>query len=332
MKCQALPDSGNTWESVISAELFQRLGNRMFDLKKSNVGNIGTASKSESLDVIGQVPKPLNMTIEGIPGVFLFQPYVVNGLSMEVNISKGFMEKNGWDQMHSTRSLRIKNNGARPLPVPAYSTINCKIPPRSVAYLPSQMTDYQPKGRIATIIMGDDKIEAATWSAKQEPVPDVFPLVEVRNYSDKQQGIMNTQLLSEWLVEPGAVYSVALEEKFPMTKREKTRDFFREFAAQQKTDEEILEIEAPIKRLTPEKWTDQEKINWIKKEFSLGTDDALSDKAAVSKAAECLLEHFDLFSFNGEFGKTHLMEHYVRLIFSPLVKGFLKVFLLQMIG
>ena len=314
VRCEALPDSGNTWESVMSVNFYRRLKGELSDLIPTNT-RVGTAKKEEQLNVLGQVPKNLYLRVEGVPYAFPFKPMIIDGLSMDLNLSKRFMEKNGWDQLHSQKIIEIRGIKVKPDTTAIYAARACRIPPKSVVFISAMMVGPQREGRPATLVFNEPHkgpmqgLNAVVCDSKQEAEPDEFPLVEVRNHGDEEKVILEGQLISHWDYETENVYSIQMNDQFPMSKKQKTEKFFREFAERQEKEEGIAVEPKKKTRILAENWTGKEKKEWIKKEFQLGKEDALKNRHDIENAANCLAEFFDLFSLNGEFGRTHLIEH-----------------------
>ena len=69
---------------------------------------MSTAKEGETLRVLGEPSKPMFLKTCKSDTKYHFLPIVVEGLSMDVNISGPWMKKNGWDQIHSQDCVRIQ--------------------------------------------------------------------------------------------------------------------------------------------------------------------------------------------------------------------------------
>ncbi len=105
--CNAMIDSGNVWRNVISESFAKKLGLQKKDLKPLGTVSVGTAKAGAELSVLGQVRRPLELRLGGLPKKFKIQPAVIRGLSMPLNLSGPFMKAQGIDQLHSKNCIRV---------------------------------------------------------------------------------------------------------------------------------------------------------------------------------------------------------------------------------
>ena len=145
----ALLDSGNTWRSAISEELYNSLPGAP-RLKGARVASVGTAKEGGRLQVLGEPVRPLELAIPQAQAVYKFKPIVVRGLSMGLNISGPWMRAHKWDQLHSLGCLRIGK-----IRVPLNDgTDNCPedlAAPVTVAYIAE--TVKVPKGQQVVVLL-----------------------------------------------------------------------------------------------------------------------------------------------------------------------------------
>ena len=85
----ALLDGGNDYRSCISDKLAASLDLSDDDLEPVEEDEVGTASCDANMLVLGQTKRCLRMNVQGT--TFKFRPVVVQGLSMDVNISGPWM-------------------------------------------------------------------------------------------------------------------------------------------------------------------------------------------------------------------------------------------------
>ena len=98
-------DSGNTFNNVISIELFQKLGFHLNHLRPVK-HRVGTAHRNSKLSLIGQLKEKIPLKFDGISKTFYTKPVVVKNLSMPFNISGPFLQMNNIDILHTQRCLR----------------------------------------------------------------------------------------------------------------------------------------------------------------------------------------------------------------------------------
>ena len=114
--CHALVDSGNLWKDVISDKFAKVLGLGPKQLRPATQHRVGTAKDGAELQVMGEVRTPIAMRIAQTGQLFRFRPAVIKGLSMDVNISQGWLAQHKWDHYHSTGHLRIGGQDVRLVP------------------------------------------------------------------------------------------------------------------------------------------------------------------------------------------------------------------------
>ena len=108
-KVKALVDSGNSFGSCISQQLFEELGMSEKDLiPLASKLTVATASQGANMEVKGQMQHPLYFYIGDYPEPFIMKPYVIPGLGMAMNLSKTFLVENKIDELHSLNVLRYQ--------------------------------------------------------------------------------------------------------------------------------------------------------------------------------------------------------------------------------
>ena len=88
MLCRALKDSGNLLGTAISSELAKRL---KLPLNRTN-SRVGTADRTNSVQVVGRAKKPFNICLENMKGSVKIRPYVLKNLSHPINIGQNFLQ------------------------------------------------------------------------------------------------------------------------------------------------------------------------------------------------------------------------------------------------
>jgi hypothetical protein len=61
--------------------------------------------------------------------------------------------------------------------------------------------------------------------------------------------------------------------------------------------------------VTTKEWSTAEKQQWLQTEFKLHESPCLSGEGDVSRATALLLDFWDVFSLDGSYGKTDLIQH-----------------------
>ena len=67
-------------------------------------------------------------------------------------------------------------------------------------------------------------------------------------------------------------------------------------------------------------WTLEEKTAWLRSEFKLDQSPWLKSKRDLAAALALLLRHWEVFSTDGEFGKTCLIQHEIVTREHPPIK------------
>ena len=102
----ALLDSGNNYRSLVSHELILNLGIQLEELHETD-DKIFTAKAKKTLQILGEIPKPLVLRIPEAGFVTEFEPLVVKNLGMEINLSGPFLKKHDITQVHSEGAIYI---------------------------------------------------------------------------------------------------------------------------------------------------------------------------------------------------------------------------------
>lgn len=291
--------------------MLHQLGKDIQDLQPiSGAHIIGTAKEGTSLKVLGELKDPLILQILGTDVNLECRPAVLEGLSMPFNICGPFLKDNNIDQLHSEDSLDIAGTK-----VPLIATLDppigkcvtsrvyiendTKILPFSVthitALIPDIINGLMPPGD--GIVMGEEEFEKKTdlhtWSGS---------VVTCNEKGRVTVGVMNT-LPEEIIVKKGTHYGN-----------------YESVGLQQERDKELwkvnlLEKKVKIKetKKTPTTEETEEKSKKLRETFRLRESPFLQDEKDLFQAEQLLLKYYDLFSFDGSFGKTDLIQHKIRL-------------------
>ena len=339
----ALVDSGNTFRSAISKEAYLKVGGRLSDLKAPAVKKIGTASSSAKLTVMGELPSPLLLQVGEVDTIFRFNPVVIDGLAMDVNISGPFLKSQKWDHLHSQDALNIQ--GRR---VPLVSAIRQPEERRIHFSTPTTV----PAACIAVVNL---KAEAPTngkspsagdfllrgdysFTAEHGLHPAINALVRVDSNGLAKACLINSQE-QPVTVEAGTLYGsicpvtvlspeerrqVAFADSIPEpvlatgddsiyampspllggNKRQRDRAYLQEY---------MTKVQSPNSSSNSKgarmPATEAEKREWIVDQFKLRENKLLSQEGDFQRAVDLLLKHIDGFSIDGNYGMTQLLEH-----------------------
>ena len=303
----ALIDSGNLWRSAISEEFAARLGIDCSDLRRLEIDSISTAKEGARLDVLGETPRALQVSFGSSGKLFRFKPIVIRGLTMSVNVSGPFLQSNDIDQLHSKGMLRVAgreikfvNGNGKPvkqtvcsMSAPAYVTRAVCIPAYSWGEFPVHLAAIHdggfPEGE--GMLVGEDAFMHKTGlhPYRRQVVTDI------------QQGYMAAGALNmtaeEVTIPAGQKYGMfALLPAYPDPNK------VNDAASQQK------------------KWSRSKKEEWLAEEFELNKNPLLSSKDRMVQVLEMLCKHWEIYSTDGSFGRTELIQHDIHTEAVPPVK------------
>ncbi len=302
--CTAMVDSGNLWRTVLSKKFADRIGLTQDQLRPISVTHLGTAKEGAAMRVLGETKKPVTLRMGGVALSFRLRPLVVDGLSMDMNISGPFLQQQGIDHLHSQQCLSVKGkkvplraadgqlNHIDQTSCPVYLLKDVKIKPKRVmevpALVPAVASGVMPYG---DGIWKDD--EAATQKAQLASFG--WQLTGCDPYGLMSIPIVNTSGKVA-LVTKGTQWGT-----FQLTTRDPEKEREVQLQGEQKQEQ------------NSEKWTDAQKKEWLTKEFKLLSRPRLRTRENVNQALDVLLKHWSVFSTDGNFGRTSLVEHELHL-------------------
>ncbi len=273
----ALVDSGNIYRNVISLSFCRRLGLDQEDLVPIDTTEVQTAKKGSTLVVIGEVPKPVALRIGGLPFLLKTKPVVISGLNMDINLCGPFLQKHKIDQLHSSQTLLVQGH---------------EVPLQANTSLPDEIT-------MAAVYLDEDQLLPPHTSTY---VKARIPAVESRRMTD---GIFHiwgegrfdatTGLSSEDGQVPIASWSTGevLVQAINNTPEAKTLRKGKRYGFARKV--------APH--------TSPDDMEWAFETLQLGKSPLLDTYEKKAQAAQVLGQYRHLFSEDGSFGKTHLLQH-----------------------
>ena len=318
----ALMDSGNTWRTVISREFAIQLGlDLQTDLRTLPNSKVGTAKENESLNVLGETKRHMHLSFANFPTRFKFRPVVLEGLAMPINISGPFMKRHGIDQIHSRDSIKIQGQE-----MPLLSSVpeprlmeksdleiiipkETIIPPCSNNYIDAQLVDI-PEGQDPSrpgMVQG-----SLLFMNNTDLHPWVNALVSPSPTGHLKVGVMNTT---------GEPITIRAQTNYgnltlACDSQQQTRYPWRIAVLKPKrVDEQKVKPQTETPSHTSflagptTKENRQKRVNFLIKEFQLQDNALLGTTDLQLKAADLLLRFFEVFSFDGEFGTTNLIEH-----------------------
>jgi transposase InsO family protein len=336
---------------VISARFLKKLGLTTDDLRPLETKAVGTAKANSSLRVLGETKQILRLKTLFPEFSFEFQPAVVEGMSMDVNISGPWMKAHKWDQLHSEDCVHIQGYkiplrrpcSATPGVATMYVAADTVVPKRSMVLVKLKVPDVE-RGRMPTglyYLRGEEDFRNRT---------EGHPALNIANRCD-EEGITYSSVLNstsnDLTLSAGTRYGTCEEVDLLESKKEfefkipaKTRPRLRAAAARiaavgRAAVEKAIARSAPTGRTTaaadmdesakfkddPAHWPKERREKWLLEKFQLKDKPCLRTPQALRQALDLLLSFWTFFSHDGSSGKTHLMKHRIITEDVPPIKN-----------
>jgi hypothetical protein len=280
---------------------------------------LGTAKEGAALEILGETPAPVKMKIGSLDRVFQFKPIVVRGLTMDLNISGPFLQQHGIDQLHSRGCLLVQGREVRLLcadgePVErcmemlvtsnVYTEKEVHVGPYTMAEFPVKIAAVMEGQMPAAqgIMVGDEEFMERT---KLHPYRRHITGCTEAGYSVAT--VMNTTD-TEKIIPAGmkyGIYALLPSQEVSIN------------SLGPSTDAVINENEIIDNGKT---WSDEKKDKWLTAEFRLKESPFLQPIGQLKAALRVLRKHWDIFSIDGSFGKTHLVKHDIHTEPGPPIK------------
>ena len=306
----ALLDSGNTVANAISVRFAKKLFGPDWEqhLDKSKRCHIGTAKKGATLELVGQVIKPLPLTFGQQNQKFWTKPLVVQGLSMDINISGPYLAAHAIDQIHSRHAIRAHGklvflfrhgkpdigaiHVAEPTECGAYVTQTTNIPANSAVYIPLRVPAVI-KGRLSPGIGLLTATSTALDRFDVHPVLNAVVQVDADGYT--------------WT---SALNTRAEDIRIPAGTR-----FGRFTLTCTKEDQHRYPDRVPVTEKSIQAMTnllpkgDQTIRDQLRSDFKLDSSPILVTEEDKERALDLLIQYQDIFSKDDEYGRTNLIQH-----------------------
>jgi hypothetical protein len=307
------------WRNVISKDFLYQLGLTEKDLKPCAIQNVATAKKGANLAVLGEVRQPLKMQMGGLNIKFKTHPVVIEHLTMPMNICGPFMKAQGIDQLHSRDALRIrgqfvplsnKEGDRRGAPEAEASAIfvteRCTVKANSVQFLPAVVQEIKggampPGDGFASGSVGfQDSTDLSPWT---------HTVVKPDEGGNTLVGTFNTRP-EDIVVQKGQKYGTF---RRMCTIQEVNKTPWRICAIG--TPGEVATSDSPGEEKSAKfkqgrrGKSSKERRSWLQEEFKLKESECLLTTRDVEEATDLLMDFWDVFSHDGSYGKTNLIQH-----------------------
>ena len=294
----ALVDSGNLWRNAVSESVAKKLGFKREQLRPLEVTRIATAKPNASLRVLGELPHDVTLLLGTHQTPIRTKPIVIEGLSMDVNLSGPFLQNQKIDLLNTRRCLRWKGKevGLRTA--------------QGILLVGSVEKEEEEGGANYSHVYVGKKVRIPPYSWGEFPV----------RISAIQEGKMNASMGklqgSDAFMERTSLHPYRRQTLQPLPTG------WAAAAALNTTDEEVTIQEGTqygVFALMPTKekeeevdsthWTDARKEKWLTEEFRLDENCMLKEASRKKALLDILLKHWDVFSTDGSYGRTTLVQH-----------------------
>ncbi len=337
--CAALIDSGNLWRSVISEKLASTLGLGKQSIRPITTKTVGTAKAGAALTVLGELKRPLQLRVAQTGQTFPFKPAVVRGLDMSVNISGPWLQRHGWDHIHSRGQLIVGGKAvtlrdqeaaqgkssavyfATPTTVPGRGTAAARLLAPAVQQGlirsgPGILQTQQGWGLGANgeelntgrgLAIADQ--EGSWYAILCNPGDGDVTIPAGRRYGVFTEAEEATEEdLQRWGERPqGRIQALGA----PTTRERKKQEFVQQFLQRsaKKTDKVRERLPEHLRDADPNLLSAQQKRDWLTAAFQLKQKPCISSIDRLEQATSVLLDFWDLFSHDGSYGHTNLLKH-----------------------
>jgi hypothetical protein len=239
------------------------------------------------------------------------------------------LKQHNIDQIHSKDSVLVQgkhvpltNTRNNPLPASeavssfAYVAETTTIPAYTQSLIPLNVTEVEAH----RMSHGDGFLTGNESFMKST---DTSPWLNVLTTCDEhgtiRAGVMNT-LDQPVTIKQGVLYGSFVRR---CSLKEKDSTPWRICSLDKAEDEKhfmTVHPEQTESKSDRSDWTKQQKCAWLQKQFKLNNNPCLPTLNDVKEATDLLLHYWDLFSHDGSFGQTHLVEHEIFIKNGPPIK------------
>ena len=292
---RGLSDSGNNMkDNAMSLSMFKSLGYSMRDLERSGRPTFaGTAAKNGKLEIVGRFRKEITFQMGQLNVKFKTKPYVLDGLSHDFNISREFMCRAGIIEDHPSQALRYHQ-----AVIPLGKKTEEKLTEICRCYVDEALTLRE--GEIGTITVNAPGVKG-TSTSKGTINPDqtfflktgCLPAALPFSVESEVQGKFDVPIFNASNTTLTVAKGVRYGEFMPLTMHELNAI----------ADSNNNEMEPK----------NDEKKRQILQAFQLDENPQLETEEKRRLVLDLLMEYYSVFSWGGEFGRTTLVEHAIRL-------------------
>ena len=323
---EALLDGGNNYRSCLSKTFFYNIGGKPDDLSPLPDDEVATAQEGASLKILGMCRSKVVLQVEGSPTKYAFQPVVIDGLAMDVNLSGPWMAAHGWDQLHSKGKIRIQSKeyplvhkNAEDFAV--YVCEEIVVPPLQKVFVPLKTRDPAMNGHLKDegYLRGELGFMVHTGlvpalNAIVAPGKDGSMIGAVLNPSHETVVISRSLRYGSYTPverisinaltnQKAATTDLLLE---PPSSKEQRQEYMKDLMRQAKKVKKTAHAD-----LSGKCQSKPEQEAWLVEQFKLKDCPCLKNPKDLQRALDLLREFWDVFAHNEQYGHTHLLEHVI---------------------
>lgn len=338
----AMLDTGNTYRTAINRDMADKLGLTKKDIKPLPGYQLGTAAIEGNLEVLGECRKKLRLNLGGNTRDINCKPLVIGNLSMAINISGPFQRKHSIDILANGHA---QFQGRQvPLQAPdeslkhfasshslVYITKDTTVEAETGMYLPAVAAAVHD-GSMASdslCVVGD-----GSFTDKLDLHPTVNGILPCGKDGDMNVPVLNTTTRNI-KIKKGTLYGAAFAtttpdkmkaEPFKICLLERPAHLKAEPKQHPKQQQQPDDPKDPPMDMSLETYMDGKKLPsfmlgrtnkyntlrrtaFLMKFFKLDANHLLKDKKDMAQVIALLLDYWDIWAFDGSYGRTNLLEH-----------------------
>ncbi len=248
---------------------------------------------------------------------------VIRGMHSAFNLSGPWLKTMGWDDLHSQGCLMIDE---QPIPLVHHAAA---APQVSEVYVISKVTIAPRTGRLVEVVIpdicGHQTIPGAGCTELNERVkkvglhtgphvyhqadPGGLVTVPVLNLTDRAVTLRPGLGLGTFEhVGVEEVRAIPGKARGPATAKQKKEEYLRQLVHNTK---EVKKKKREERGFDAAKATTAEKEAWLIRTFDLRSKPCLAKPRALREAVDLLMKYWDVFSHDGSYGHTKLIQHHI---------------------
>ncbi len=318
-QCGAVMDSGNRWHNIMSEDFATRIGIRTSDLRPLQQNTqVMSVRAGADLHVLGEMKEPLVMKLKHTSKTYTTRPAVIRGMHSAFNLSGPWLKTMGWDDLHSQGCLMVNR---QPVPLVHHAAA---APQVSEVYVISKVTIAPRTGQTVRVVIPDIRgrqtISGVGCTELNKRMKRAGLHTGPHVYHQADQGglatvpVLNCAVTLRPGLGLGTFKHAGVEEvrarpgkgQGPATAKQKNEEYLRQLVNNTK---EVKKKRKEEKGFDAARATMAEKEVWLIRTFGLQSKPCLAKPKALREAVDLLMKYWDLFSHDGSYGHTQLIQN-----------------------